>query len=189
MRTSLLSSLKIVAMMLAVDKEIHLKEKAWFFVICRNYGVSFREKLELSEYLNGRSSQSLEEIIRDIVEEEDRRRLLNFVQMAMRQDGLVKNTEIELFYRIKKGLEPNLRNDYVELGRALREREKELIVWEQLEKLGKAFSQPVRPWFGYSYYINVDIWYLISYLIESHKLKIITSILIIAAVCYLIHLH
>ncbi|WP_413560566.1 hypothetical protein [Bdellovibrio sp. HCB209] len=179
MRSSLFSSLKVVAMMLAVDKSLHPKEKKWFFQIAKNYGASIADRAELTEILEGKSTEILSKVISDIDDEFDRRRLLNFLQMAMRQDGIVKNTEIQLFYEIQKELETSLRNDYAQLGREIQKHNKEKRVWTELDRLGKIWSHkfPGFPFGGRIYYADSVMWTIIADLSGYHWGKILIGVI------------
>lgn len=168
--------------MLATDNELHPKELAWFLAIAKNYGATFRERSQLEEYLDGRSTEGLDEVISNVVGEFDRRRLLNFVQMAMRQDGIVRNSEITLFYKIQKALETKPQDDYLQLGRSLLKRDQEMRVWKELDRLGKVWSQklPVFGISGHFYYTDGVFWEALYDLLANNKYKVILMAAIIA---------
>jgi hypothetical protein len=158
MRESLLSSLKVVAMMLATDNDLHPNEAKWFWAVTKNYGASFTERRILDKYLKGENEDDLEMILDRITDEFDRRKLLNFVQMAMRQDGLVKNSEIELFHEIHRLLDSRgIANDYRNMGRELQKRDKDLALWRALGQLGKLGSVKLRGFtvWGYSPLVTI----------------------------------
>jgi hypothetical protein len=186
MQKSLFSSLKVIAMMLATDNELHPKEKAWFMAITKNYGATSSERSILQDYLSGRTTQGLEEILRDVVEDSDRLRLLKFVAMAMRQDGLVKNAEIKFFYQIQKVLEGGLQEDYQELARSILKHDKEMGVWKDLNRLGQAWSRNL-PMFGISghfYFVGAVFSQPFVDLLTSHKYKALFAIMIVVASFY-----
>ncbi|WP_041583591.1 hypothetical protein AB1A81_12245 [Bdellovibrio bacteriovorus] len=133
--------LKVVALMLAEDDSIHRKERIWFSVIAGNYGATFRQRLMLNKFLHGHSTDSLWEILAD-VEKEDHQRLLNFLRVAMRQDGLVKNKELSFYHRVQTGL-ISISSDHISLGRSLLQRENELGMWEELNSFGKFLSHKI----------------------------------------------
>ncbi|WP_413587338.1 hypothetical protein [Bdellovibrio sp. HCB274] len=178
MRDSLFSSLKVVAMMLAADSVPHPREKKWLLQIARNYGASFGEVAILAEILSGKSNELLSEVLSHVEDEFDKRRLLNFLQIAMRQDGLVKNSEIKLFYEIQKELETNLRNDYVKLGREIRKRDGEVRAWNELDRLGKALNVRVHgfPFSAHFFYADPELFTLLFDLVGKHWRKLMVVV-------------
>ncbi|WP_277577425.1 hypothetical protein [Bdellovibrio svalbardensis] len=175
-------------MMLATDNELHPKEKAWFLAIAKNYGATFRERSQLEEYLRGRPTESLEEALSDVVGEFDRRRLLNFVKMAMRQDGIVRNSEITFFYKIQEALGANPQNDYLQLGRSLLKRDREMRVWNELDRLGNVWSRklPIFGISGYFYYTDGVFWEALGDLLINNKFTMFFVGAIIAAYIFLV---
>ncbi|MFV8258247.1 hypothetical protein ACNQKP_10585 [Bdellovibrio bacteriovorus] len=133
--------LKVVALMLAEDDSIHRNERLWFSAIAGNYGATFRQRLILNKFLHGHSTDNLWEILAD-VEKEDHQRLLNFLRVAMRQDGLVKNRELSFYHRVQAGL-ISISSEHISLGRSLLQRENELGIWEELNSFGKFLSHKI----------------------------------------------
>lgn len=186
MRKSLFSSLKVIAMMLATDNEIHPKEKAWFVAITKKYGATFAERNQLEDCLSGKSTENLEEILSDIVEEFDRGRLLNFVRMAMQEDGIVKSAEIKLFYKIKEALDESLQSDYRQLARSLIKHDEETRIWKALDRFGTAWSKnlPVFAISGHIFYADGRIWEPLFELLANHKAKFLFGSVVVGAVIY-----
>lgn len=175
--------------MLATDNELSPKEKAWFIAISKNYGASFRERSILNEYLQGRSKENLEEIISHIVDVNDKRRLLGFVHMAMRMDGLVRSSEVELFHKIQAALEPNLSNDYRELGKELIKRDRDIRAWKAVDRFGKVWSKniPVIAVFGHYYYADGEFWASLIEIVSIYKRRIlIAAALTLLCICLIV---
>ncbi|UYL09461.1 hypothetical protein B9G69_002600 [Bdellovibrio sp. SKB1291214] len=156
MRESLLASLKIVAIMLAVDNNLDQKERSWFLKVSKGFGASLSERRMLERFLDGEHDESMESIIERIIDDYDRHRLLNFVQMAMRQDGVVKKSEIQLFHEIHRLLNAKpIGPDYREFGRELLKRDREIALWKALNALGTIGSAKLRGFpLSRSIYIN-----------------------------------
>jgi len=139
-------------MMLSVDDELNEKEKTWFTRISKSYGVPEKEQIVLLEYLNGHHSESLENLVAQIDDGEDKMRLLRFVKLAAEIDGVVKNREIALFNEIKSAFERQVSSDdYLDLGRSLLQRDQEIQMWQELDSLGKSLSKRYY-WSGFSTY-------------------------------------
>lgn len=178
MRKSLLSSLKIVAMMLAIDNDLHPKERTWFIKVSKNFGASHNDLRNLEKFLNGESDEELQTIIDGITDDQDRHRLLNFVQLSMRQDGIVKNREIQLFHEIHHLLNSRSNDsEYREFGRSLLKRDKEIAFWKTLGAIGTLGSSKVR---GFSF-LSLDH-HFYPYDFDSDTLKNLAAYAAILAI-------
>jgi hypothetical protein len=186
MQKSLFSSLKIVAMMLATDNEVHPKEKAWFLAISKKHGATFAQRSQLQEFLSGKNAGNLQEILSDIVDDFDKHRLLKFVRMAMRQDGIVKNSEIQFFYKIQGALEGSLQSDYQQLAHSLLKRDNEIRAWKDLDRLGNVWSQKLHIFAlsGHFYYLDAAVWASVFELVGRHKYKFLIVAAIAATILY-----
>lgn len=131
---------KVIALLLAEDKVLHPKERAWFFALACNHGATFLQRLTLNKYLHGRATEHLDDILIHI-DKEDHQRLLNFLRVGMRQDGVVTNSELTFYHRVQRKLQTGTSPNYISLGRSLRQRDKELELWRELEVFGKVLSQ------------------------------------------------
>ena len=179
---SIFSSLKVIALVVATDKELHPKEKAWFLAITRNHGANFTERAKLQDCLHGRSTESLEEILSDIHTEADRVRLLNFVRVAMRQDGIVRNAEIQFFYKIEKLLERTVQNDQQQVARLILKHDRHTRVWREVDRFAKVWGANMRV-FGFSghfYYTDGIFWESLYDFLWTHKYVVLLLALIFA---------
>lgn len=182
MNRSRLSSLKIIARMLAIDSELHAKERAWFTSIVRAAGATVGERMMLADILEGRSNIQINELLAE-VDTKDKDRLLTFIRVAMRQDGLVRNKEIQFFYEVQKQLEslPE-QNDYLPLGRLILKRERQLGMWRDLNRLGRLWGGNIRA-FGvsghYFYYGEGLFLESVADLLSFYKYKVITGVILL----------
>ena len=153
MNESLFAAIRIVAMMLAVDREVGPEEHKWFSTVLNTYGMTHMEREILRGDLSGTTAEQLEEVFAKLTKPRDVERLMGLVRGAMNADNKITPGERGFFKRLQglaAAANPVSTGDYRDYANAILESDKEMQVWGELKQAGDFFSQRVR--YSYSAY-------------------------------------
>lgn len=184
MSDSLFAVLRIVAMMLVVDRKINLKERAWFLDVVSNFQTTFQQRSILRSHLLGKSEEDLESILGRI-EPDDKGQLLNFLKVAMNVDDSVVPSEAAFYRQVKEIAESApIAIDYSEYGRLLLERDKEMHFWNMMGEAGKLLNAR-RGQFESNYFSIDRYWFqVIEIFFYERKSIFVSSFLLLVAIMF-----
>lgn len=137
MTDSLFSSIRIVALLLSSDGELHPLEKSWFSTLINTCGPNSSQRKILREDLQRKSKVDVEALYFEVTAEKDLKALANFLRVASHLDGKVSPEERIFLAKIKDASERFEQTggiDYAAFGKSLLKRDKELRMWEELRQ-------------------------------------------------------
>lgn len=147
---SLLSVLRVFAVMLWRDGRIDEREAKWFRFLVSRFEVSSDQKQQLWQDLE--KCPDLGTVFSQIDNEFDRGRLLDWLRIAINLDGKCSENESRMFHEIQKlkASDQSLANDIVNTQIAMEAASKHAKFWKTLGRFGKRLGKMT----PYSMFIN-----------------------------------
>lgn len=186
MSPSLLATMKIVALMISIDKVIHPAERSWFLALMNTFGATRTQRRILKGYLSGNHKDEIPSLIANISDNRDKSRLLNLLTVAIHTDKFVSISEKEFYQHIKHLLYtslPEIRDLHLKLGQELQKRDRRVQLWKELGNLGNTLNTRRGMYYWYYPYDTFDVLLIMSWLGESlfsGKMKYVIYALLIA---------